>query len=290
MLDIPASQVRLHAQTQAASHAEQFVAAQAVSTVICPVCDAVYAPALAQVSFLQASPEMLEAAFMSMCHFCFRCRRPACPQCWDGVHGVCGDCVRETQLSFRSEAAPLNGLLFQPLQRQAQSQQEVAAALLTCVKSGRFVQTETQTAPTAAARTTEDSIPAQQPDVHEKMEGGPHNALLVLPMPEVSQRVTEKVATTQTLQADTENRTIAQTGKAEVGEDEDVRPYAVVRVLRVIERVLTVLALVLLAAIIALVIVAQASDSANTLILRMLHIDIRAEVAYLIHLIQQLRQ
>lgn len=273
MLDIPASQAPWQAQTQAA---------QVVTTIICPICDAVYAPSLTQVSFLQASAEMLESAFMSMCHFCFRCRRPACPQCWDSVHSVCGDCVREAHLSFRAEAAPLDGLLFHPLQRQEHSQQEVAAALLTCVKPGRFLQTEmpVHTA-IEPARTTEDFVPAPLPNLYTETEDAPGNVMPAPPMPEISQRVTEKVAA-------------AQTEKADSGENDDEevkpRPWAVVRVLHVIERVLTVVALFLLLAIIALVVVAQASAAANTLILQALHVDIRAEVAYLMHLVQQLGQ
>lgn len=277
MLEIPDSQAQLQAAAQTRG------SAQTLTTIICPICDAAYVPALAQVPFLQTSPEMLESAFMSMCHFCFRCRRPACPQCWDGVHGVCGDCVGEAQLSFRSEAAPLDGLLFQPLQRQAQNRQEVAAALLICVKSGRFVQTETQarTAPTGAARTTEDFVPASLPNVHTETEDAPGNATPVRPTPEISQRATEKVAA-------------ARTEKADSGEDDDEEvkssPRTVVRVLRVIEHVLTIVALFLLLAIIALVVVAQVSASANILILQALHVDIRAEVAYLVHLVQQLGQ
>jgi hypothetical protein len=288
MLEIPASQSQTwqDAQTQAPQASGS---AQTLTTIICPICDAVYAPALAQVPFLQTSPQMLESAFMSMCHFCFRCRRPACPQCWDHVHGVCGSCVRETQLSFRAQAAPLDGLLFQPVQWQEHHQQEVAAALLVCVKSGRFMQTDeqVQTASVEPARTSEDHIPAHLPALHTETET--ENAQRnIAPTPattEISRRMTEKMAAAQIKEAGEE--------KAR-DEDEDegleLRPHAAVRVLRAIERVLTIIALVLLLAILALVIVAQVSETANTLIFHVLHIDIRAEVAYLVHLIQQLRQ
>src|SRR5579884_605638 len=280
MLEIPDSQ----AQSQAA--AQTSGSAQAVTTIICPICDAAYAPALAQVPFLQTSPEMLESAFMSMCHFCFRCRRPACPQCWDPVHGVCGACVRETQLSFRAQAAPLDGLLFQPLHRQEQRQQEVAAALLICVKSGRFVQTDEQAQAAAVepARTTIiNHIPAHLPALHTETDDTQRHIQPDPATTEISRHVTKKMAAAQVKQA-TE-------GKAK-DEDEalEPRPHAVVRVLRAIERVLTIIALALLLAIIALVIAAQVSETANTLIFHVLHVDIRAEVAYLVHLVQQLRQ
>ena len=279
MLEIPDSQAQLQAAAQTRG------SAQALTTIICPICDAAYAPALAQVPFLQTSPEMLESAFMSMCHFCFRCRRPACPQCWDHVHGVCGACVRETQLSFRAQAAPLDGLLFQPLHRQEQRQQEVAAALLICVKSGRFVQTEeqAQTAPVEPARTTINHIPAHLPALHSEADDAQRNIQPAPATAEVSRHVTEKVAAAQ-----------AKPASEEQTKDEDEglepHPHTVVRVLRAIERVLTIIALFLLLAIIALVIAAQVSETANTLIFHVLHVDIRAEVAYLVHLVQQLRQ
>ncbi|SRR5579875_139514 len=267
------------------NQSEAYYASQReVPTIICPICDAVYAPSLAQAAFWQVSPDMLESAFMSMCHFCFRCRRPACPQCWDCVHGVCGDCVREANLAFRAEAAPLDGMLFRPLHRQEQGQQEVAAALLTCVKPGHFLQDDMQahTVPTEAANAASGRIAALWTDLRERVEDRQHTATPVLPTAEASQPVTGQVAIAQTGKTDEEDR----------GGGEGVQNHArlAARAVRVIERVLTVLALVLLLAIIALVIIAQASDIVNTAIFHVLHVDIRAEVAYLVRLIQQLRQ
>jgi hypothetical protein len=83
-------------------------------TITCTICDAVYAPSPQQVPFLQYTRGALEATFMGMCHFCFRCRHAACPQCWDEVHGVCGSCVQEAGLPFRAGAIPLDGLMFPP--------------------------------------------------------------------------------------------------------------------------------------------------------------------------------
>jgi hypothetical protein len=281
MLETPASQSQSHSQSESqyAKYASQYE----VTTVICPICGAVYAPSPSLVSFLQASPDALESAFMSMCHFCFRCRRPACPQCWDGVHGVCGDCVHEAHLSFRSEAAPLEGLIFRPFRREERSQEEVAAALLACVKPGRFQQgvVQANAAPADMTRRTEGRIPARLPELREEAEDVQGKETIVVSLPNVPQRVTEKV-------------TIAQVEKVDEEEDEventAYRSHPVARVFGVIERILTVLALVLLLIIIALVVIAQSSATANTVILQVLHIDIRAEVAYLVHLVQQLRQ
>src|SRR5437763_189301 len=70
--------------------------------VVCKICQAVYVPAHTHRQLVRSPHAVIESAFMSMCHFCFRCRQPACPSCWDEVHGVCGACALEAQLPFRS--------------------------------------------------------------------------------------------------------------------------------------------------------------------------------------------
>src|SRR5947209_4333605 len=107
--------------------------------ITCTICDAGYGPSPAHQSLLQAPPTVLEAAFMSMCHFCFRCRRPVCPACWDAVHGVCGACVQEARLPFRVEAAPLN-VVFppSPVHQLHPAEEHTTSQLLVCVRPGRF--------------------------------------------------------------------------------------------------------------------------------------------------------
>ena len=80
-------------------------------TIMCAICKAIYAPSRSHENLLQAPPIVLESAFMSMCHFCFRCRRPSCPNCWDSVHEVCGACVQEANLPFRMDPPPLHSVL-----------------------------------------------------------------------------------------------------------------------------------------------------------------------------------
>src|SRR5437588_10820092 len=104
--------------------------------ITCTICGAGYASASAHQSLLQAT--VLEAAFMSMCHFCFRCRRPACPECWDTVHGVCGACVQEAHLPFRVEARPLNGVIFPPVHAVHTTRENMASPPLLCKRPGRF--------------------------------------------------------------------------------------------------------------------------------------------------------
>ncbi len=60
------------------------------------------------------------------------------------------------------------------------------------------------------------------------------------------------------------------------------------RASKIAETVLTVIALAVLLAVIILVVLAETSSPANAAIVRLLHVDIRAEVAYLIALIKQI--
>ena len=108
-------------------------------TVTCTICSAHYTPSQAHAYLIQAPYIALESAFMSMCRFCFRCRRPACPLCWDDIHGLCGTCVEEVHLPFRKEAEPLplNSVLLVPLSPQPK-QRHVASFPLVCIRPGSF--------------------------------------------------------------------------------------------------------------------------------------------------------
>ncbi|MBO0795144.1 MAG: hypothetical protein J2P36_29960, partial [Ktedonobacteraceae bacterium] len=109
--------------------------------ITCVICQAAYSPSQWYMHLLQGPPIALESAFMSMCHFCFRCRRPACPECWDDVNGVCGQCAQEARLPFRGPVKPFTGLLFVPsLTRVEQrKRQRHNVAPLVCVRHGRFL-------------------------------------------------------------------------------------------------------------------------------------------------------
>ncbi len=198
----------------------------------CPICHAFYGPAQGQEYLLKAPALAVEAAFMSMCHFCFRCRRPSCPQCWDAVHGLCGACVHEVGLIFRIESAPLPGTLPLP-SRQAQTQQsqrKLATPLsLVYIQAGQLEQPPIAT-PTA--------VIAQRP----------------------ASRSTEPV---------------------QLVAPERVRmsPFAL-RVRR-IELGLTWFLFVLLLVLVLLILAATFFVSANVWLIKILHVDIRAELTYL---------
>src|SRR5437764_13899567 len=141
MVETPSVQVQRPEWT---NHTSQNATADAVAPVTCVICEASYAPSHVYKRFLQGSPVVLESAYMSMCHYCFRCRRPACPECWDAVHGICGACVQEANLPFRTQVKPLDGVLLPPVlpaspTSQAEATQEnPASSLFVCVKHGKF--------------------------------------------------------------------------------------------------------------------------------------------------------
>lgn len=97
----------------------------------CPICRAVYRP-----SSSQHSDEVLEGAFRGVCHFCFRCQRPSCPQCWNPIHHVCASCGEEARLPFCSPVPDLEGLSFSPL-TASQAVRELKLSF-TCMRNGQL--------------------------------------------------------------------------------------------------------------------------------------------------------
>ncbi len=232
-----------------------------IGTITCAICDAGFTPAPARQDLLQVPPTVLEAMFMSMCHFCFRCRRPACPECWDAVHGVCGACVQEAHLPFRAQAAPLGGVIFPPQHQQHppdQNSDNNAAPLLVCIRPGRF-----------------------QAEV--SLSTDPLKSVPVVPIKERPVAVVYE-----------EHQAFAPPQQppsqiAEQQNDEEVPVKARgLGFLKVVERVLNVLLLIILFAIVVLTVLAEFSLTANRYIIHLFHVDIRGEIAYLISVIRQL--
>ena len=102
--------------------------------VACPICRAIYIPSAE--ARVRASATLLETAFLNVCHFCFRCQRPACPQCWNPVHHTCASCSEEANLPFRSPVPSLEGLVFLPL--TTASTTPASTISFTCHRNGRF--------------------------------------------------------------------------------------------------------------------------------------------------------
>ncbi|GHO95448.1 hypothetical protein KSF_054960 [Reticulibacter mediterranei] len=218
-------------------------------SIACVICQAVYVPSLRHEHLLLA-PAALESAFMGMCHFCFRCRRPACPECWDDVHGVCGRCGSESQLPFRRDVAPLSSQLV-TASRQAQLERETAALLpvapLVCITPGPFRRVLIEQRATA-------------------------------PIPAIVQSMVSRPGwrgTTQTIPA--------------VKIDEmRTRPEAKSRRASSFRRIASTLLSIVLVMLILLIVAASISENINIFIASTLHVDIRAEIAYLWQLITQL--
>src|ERR1017187_5924932 len=124
------------AQRPQSSEGMRDATTRTVRTMACVVCKAVYTPAPAHQQLVMAPHIVLESAFMSMCHFCFRCRRTACPDCWDAVHSVCGACVKEAHLPFRTQVKPLSNIMPSlPQQPQAVAKEAAdTAPVLICIQ------------------------------------------------------------------------------------------------------------------------------------------------------------
>ena len=233
-------------------------------TVTCPICEAEYAPSPTRQDLLAAPEEVVEAAFMSLCHYCFRCRRPACPECWDAVHKVCGACVQEAQLPFRSESAPLKGTMFPPPapasqvgHREAEgnvgiSGDDIIAPLLMCVKPGRLGGEIVQIVPLPSPPPPRPRVPARgTPTMDERVSPEGLPSMVRVPL-------------------------AGTLGGAAV-------------FFRGVERVLNVVLGAILLSVIILIVVAELSATANAQLIWLFHIDIRSEIGYILYVIRQLR-
>ena len=230
-----------------------------IGAVSCPVCDAVYAPAQSHEYLLHAPMIALESAFMSMCHFCYRCRRPSCSECWDSANGLCGSCVQELALPFRRELTPLMGALAgKTSSRQSESHvfpaipQQVPSmpseAPLRCVYTGRFQQSAHDMV--ADALITTDPVPVAQ-------QAFPAQRLSVTP---------------SAGQPSTQDDIEAQVAQSSVSRQQ----ASTSKVALIAERVFTALFLIVLSLLVLLVICASLSTQVNAIIAQVLHIDIRA--------------
>lgn len=268
-------------------------------TVICSICEATYAPSPQQAPFLQYAQGALEATFMGMCHFCFRCRRAACPQCWDEVHGVCGECVQEAGLPFRVAATPLEGLMFPPTARASiMPSQPQSNFPLVLVRNGRFYnETQVKQEPTPTDLTTEHTpaiqlataqtgMPdAQIADVHHHNES--------IEINKAAMKTGENYAT-EKAQIDTP-AAVAIPIKTPAGEDsqetrQEEAPRATKKVKKVsrLELVLTWIVLAIVVALVVVIVLAEVIPVVNVAIAHTTNIDIHAEIAYLVRIVQQL--
>ncbi len=227
------------------------------ATIACTICSAQYAPSQAHAALIQAPKIALESAFMSMCHFCFRCRRPACPLCWDDVHSICGTCVEEVHLPFRREGEPLpmNSSLLKTIPQRSPAKAQNFP--LVCTSPGRF----------------HALLPAaERAVITEPVNAAPVELSVVPTVPPTPLPKEDREMPTQ---------------------ETDTCPIPVAKQVRRghiwqhIERMVTLLLGIIVFLIAVLILVASLSQQANTFIAHVLHVDIRMEIEYLLQLIQQ---
>lgn len=275
-------------------------------TVMCPICKALYTPTPAHQQLTLAPHIVLESAFMSMCHFCFRCRRAACPDCWDAIHGVCGSCVKEAHLPFRTQVKPL-GNTIPPLAQEQRQQLAVenrhGTPALVCIQHGRFYVEPAELQSSASAQPQRMSKAMHvAPQVtqysrakaqwHSNKENLLHGREDGRPQGATQPHHPAPVPTMSALSPRDRH------GRDGGGADgwwgplrASVAPSYewIAKATGALEQWATGILLALLLAIITLIVVAEASPSANAQIMHVFQIDIRSEVAYLIHLIGQLQ-
>jgi hypothetical protein len=271
---------------QYAGQMQQASFGEARRTVTCVICDAVYMPSQAYDYLPLTSAIALESALMSMSHFCFRCRRPACPECWDEIHGVCGACAQDAHLPFRRAVPPLKGTLFATAP-QTQGQIKHKQAQLVCVRHGRFQRTTTTTRKSATIpvrKRRSVPLPGPQPmgKAPQVTTGRPTRELPPFPQDDVAEVDTRPTQREDIAELDT------HPAQHEDIIELDTRPTARRSIWRSIERTLTVCLALLLSLLLAIILLALALPAVNTLISATLHIDIQAEIAYLLQLITHL--
>ncbi len=237
--------------------------------VTCKICQAVYVPARTHAQLVRSPQAVVESAFMGMCHFCFRCRRPACPSCWDEVHGVCGACALEAQLPFRSSVPPLEGVIVPPIEQLPLARVRTVTPPLVCVQPGRFQQSplplESQT--TLYVQTVPD--PPSDTSIRHSSPQTP------IPAAKSQAHTIENIADMATRP---DKRRVHSKDTSHKAATRRVKP----------ERTATKILLLIVVLIAIFIVSALLSLSVNDAIVYIFHVDIRSAIAYLLQLIQHL--
>jgi hypothetical protein len=248
-------------------------------TITCPLCEAQFMPEPEHAYLNSVKADALDAAFQSMCHVCFRCHRSACPQCWDNIHRVCGACVLQAGLAFRSEVAPLAGLLFPPARQTFSSGKQLSATPFVCIQPGRFEVDRSSSSGTdtpaaiPSLNGKENSVADYLPSGETRSAQAPQPLVIHHSRPyEVSQGGLRRFN--------------AQHAYEDVDKDFSVGFFA--RMLRIVERIVTIVLFLVLLAVVVATVLAEGSGTVNAWFERFVHVDIRAEVAYVMALIRQI--
>lgn len=279
-----------------------------LKVIACPVCRAVYVPFFREKKATQNAMALLETAFLGVCRFCFRCQRPACPQCWNKESNLCASCSQEVQVAFHAALPSFEGLVFSPpLSLYRESTVDVS---FICRRNGRFASSEL--APARALLSADLSVEeastldGSYPVWLQEIMGSKTGSQLSNFMPQIAGgwRDSEPVRaekspnspSTSSLewlhikaeslpvkktQATQEDLTVATATSV----SEEVLVDEKTPLLERIENILIVLISLILIALVLMIVLAITSADMNALFLRLLHVDIRAEIAYLLKLI-----
>src|SRR5205085_4254215 len=156
-----------------------------------------------------------------------------------------------------------SGVIFPPVREvhTNTTRENSASPLLICVRPGRF-----------------------QADVTHSTDALKRLPVVAAPMQYQLQEETEKRGRT--------TGRIPGIAPAWQVQDDDVyepqKPRIGVRFIELVERIVTVILLIVLLAIAVMVVLAEVSGTGNTVIVRLVHVDIRSEIAYLLSLVRQL--
>ena len=244
-------------------------------TVICVICQAIYAPSRLHAYLLQAPPIALESAFMSMCHFCFRCRRPSCPNCWDAVHAVCGQCSRETHVPFRMKTPPLERTLSLSAHSSTPMDNHSIPPSLVPVHPGRFQEIPSFPTSTTSDYTSQTRFPVRSAGM--SVTSSPINIDTIETRPDRGGSLdVDEVAT----RPDRSGSLHADKIKT--------RPDHFSSGKQKFIRILIASILLLIVLLLAIVVASLLLTNMNLSIYKLLHIDIRAELTSLWHFLHSL--
>ncbi|MBV9616167.1 MAG: hypothetical protein JO031_11985, partial [Ktedonobacteraceae bacterium] len=269
---------------------------------------ATYAPSRFHTYLLQAPPIALESAFMSMCHFCYRCRRPSCPNCWDDVHGICAQCSQETHVPFREESQSLDGISLLPTRSSPSMSQRSVSPSLVSIRPGRFQEVSAASADSVSTWSASSPMPQTQftersaetfvvssPADIDRIETRPER-VDTLDIDSVETRPdraglldVDKIETrpdpAESLNIDRIKTRPDSTGSVNVGTREAHPDFSIVRKRRS-GRIFTILVFLLIFLIAVMIAVSLLSADVNLFIYQALHVDIRAELSYLWHFLR----
>jgi hypothetical protein len=244
-------------------------------TITCIICQAVYAPSRLHAYLLQTPPIALESAFMSMCHFCFRCRRPSCPNCWDAVHSVCGQCARETHVPFRVETPPLEGTSHPSAPSNFPMDDHSIPPSLVPVHPGRFQ----ETLPSPMNTASDHALPTR---FSAKLPGTP-----IASSPIDIDAIETRPDRTGSLDIDTISTRPDRSGSLYMDKIK-TRPVHFRSRKHKFIRILIASILLLIILLLVIIVASLLLTNVNLSIYKLLHIDIRAEFTSLLHLLRSL--